>query len=38
VAVLPGGWQFPGQFGWYIGHLHGGQSFTYTDLDAGPSG
>lgn len=36
TVSLPVGWEYPGQFGWYIGHLQPNTSFTYTDLSAGP--
>jgi len=34
TVTLPDGWDYSGQFGWYIGHLHAGDTFTYTNLDA----
>ena len=30
--TLPDGWVYPGEAGWYIGHLHPGDDVTYTDL------
>jgi len=33
-ATLPPGWVYPGVAGWYIGHLHAGDTVTYDDLQA----
>ncbi|HEY3722596.1 MAG TPA: hypothetical protein VGN59_04450 [Acidimicrobiia bacterium] len=35
-VTLPDGWDYAGQYGWYIGHLRPGTSFSYTDLTTGP--
>jgi hypothetical protein len=35
-VTLPNGWNHPGNAGWYIAHLHPGNSATYTNLIAGP--
>lgn len=32
---LPTGWRFPGQTGWYIGHLHAGDHADFDDLSLG---
>ena len=34
AIALPNGWEYPGQFGWYMGHLHGGMTFDYENLTA----
>jgi hypothetical protein len=34
-VTLPDGWNYPGDAGWYIGHLQPGDSATYTNLSAG---
>ena len=34
IATLPEGWDYAGQYGWYIGHLPAGGTFRYTDLSA----
>jgi hypothetical protein len=34
TATLPTGWDYTGQFGWYIGHLAPGETFNYTGLNA----
>ena len=33
-VTLPPGWVYPGVAGWYVGHLHVGDSVTYDDLQA----
>ena len=35
--TLPHGWAYPGQAGWYIGHLHPGDHVSYTDLQTATS-
>jgi hypothetical protein len=32
---LPAGWDYPGEAGWYVGHLGSGQTATYTNLFVG---
>jgi hypothetical protein len=34
TVTLPDGWDYTGHFGWYIGHMHGGETFNYTNLNA----
>jgi len=33
--TLSAAWVYPGNSGWYIGHLQGGMTFSYTNLAAG---
>jgi hypothetical protein len=35
TMTLPTAWVYPGSSGWYIGHLHGGTTFSYTNLSTG---
>ena len=36
TVSLPGGWVYPGQPGFYIGHLQPGDQAMFSELDAGP--
>jgi len=36
TTTLPDGWDYPGYSGGYVGHLHQGQSATFTDVSTMP--